>query len=110
MATLPTPGGDIGTWGDELNEFLSVSLASDGKLASTVYFGNADTNLYRSAANVLKTDDQFHAVGGITTMTKAGAPSDADTTLDADGTIVLDTTNHRLYVRSGAAWKYAALT
>jgi hypothetical protein len=30
MARLPTPGGDDGTWGDILNEFLEVSHASDG--------------------------------------------------------------------------------
>jgi hypothetical protein len=32
LATLPTPGGDNGTWGDELNEFLEVSHESDGRL------------------------------------------------------------------------------
>lgn len=72
---------------------------------STVF----DTNLYRFAANVLTTDDQFSAGGGLTTKTKAGVPSDVDVQLATDGTIVLDTTNHRLYVRSGAVWKYAAL-
>lgn len=30
MATLPTPGGDIGTWGTELNEYLSVGHEADG--------------------------------------------------------------------------------
>lgn len=30
MATLPTPGGDSGTWGDELNEWLLVEHAADG--------------------------------------------------------------------------------
>lgn len=30
MATLPTPGGDTGTWGDELNEWLLVSHNADG--------------------------------------------------------------------------------
>lgn len=33
MATKPTPGGSDGTYGTELNEFLDVSLASDGKIA-----------------------------------------------------------------------------
>lgn len=69
-----------------------------------------DVDLYPSAADVLKTDDQFYAAGGLTTSTKAGAPSDADTALDQDGTMILDTSNHRLYVRSGGSWKYAALT
>lgn len=30
MATLPTPGGDSGTWGDELNTYLQVEHAADG--------------------------------------------------------------------------------
>lgn len=36
MARLPNPGGDDGAWGDILNEFLSVSLSSDGSLKSGV--------------------------------------------------------------------------
>lgn len=32
MAAKPTPGGSDGTYGDELNEFLDVSLADDGKI------------------------------------------------------------------------------
>jgi hypothetical protein len=34
MAQLPTPGGDNGTWGTILNEFLLVSHAADGTLQS----------------------------------------------------------------------------
>lgn len=30
MATLPTPGADIGSWGDELNTFLLVAHNTDG--------------------------------------------------------------------------------
>lgn len=33
MPELPTPGGDLDTWGEQLNEFLSVSLNPDGTLA-----------------------------------------------------------------------------
>lgn len=32
MAQLPTPGGDDGTWGTILNDYLSVSLDTDGTL------------------------------------------------------------------------------
>lgn len=43
--------------------------------------------------------------------TKNGVPSDADfASTPADGTEVVDTLNHRLYVRSGGVWKYTALT
>jgi hypothetical protein len=34
-AQLPTPGGDDGTWGDMLNEFLLVSHTSTGALSSS---------------------------------------------------------------------------
>ncbi len=30
MPQLPTPGGDSGTWGNVLNEFLEVGHAADG--------------------------------------------------------------------------------
>jgi hypothetical protein len=43
--------------------------------------------------------------------TKAGVPSDADYAIQPpDGTQVIDTTNNRLYVRSGGTWRYTALT
>lgn len=35
MARLPTPGSDSGSWGDILNEFLSVAHNSDGTLTDT---------------------------------------------------------------------------
>jgi hypothetical protein len=73
-------------------------------------FTSLDTNLYRADADTLKTDDQFHAAGGLTTKIKAGVPTDADTATDADGTILIDTTNSRIYVRVGGTWKYATLT
>lgn len=34
MSRQPTPGGDAGTWGTVLNDYLSVSIASDGTLKS----------------------------------------------------------------------------
>lgn len=34
MARLPVPGSDDGTWGDILNEYLTISHASDGTLKS----------------------------------------------------------------------------
>lgn len=68
-----------------------------------------DTNLYRGGANVLQTDDRVRAVDGITTKTKAGAPTDADfASTPADGTMVIDTTNSKIYVRIGGIWKATA--
>lgn len=53
-------------------------------------------NLYVSSSVVMKT--------------KAGGPSDSDVVNPVDGMQVLDTTNNRVYYRTGGAWKYAALT
>lgn len=69
--------------------------------------GNAtqDTNLYRSAPNRLKTDDQFHAVDGLATKTKAGVLADGDFTAGAlDGLFGVDTTANTLMFRAGGAW------
>jgi hypothetical protein len=42
--------------------------------------------------------------------TKEGAPSDDDYVQPpADGTIVVDVTNDRIYVRTGGSWMYASL-
>lgn len=48
--------------------------------------------------------------GGVGTLTKAGVISDTDfATTPNDGTLGVDITNDRLYVRLNGAWKYAAL-
>lgn len=39
MARLPNPGGDDGTWGQVLNDFLDVSHNSDGTLKSSAVSG-----------------------------------------------------------------------
>lgn len=41
MAAKPTPGGSDGTYGTELNEFLDVSLASDGKVKDGAAFSTS---------------------------------------------------------------------
>lgn len=47
MARLPTPGGDNGTWGDILNEFLSVEHNADGTLKHI-----SDTSAAHSASAI----------------------------------------------------------
>ena len=41
MAAKPTPGGSDGTYGTELNEFLDVSLAADGKVKDGAVFSTS---------------------------------------------------------------------
>lgn len=51
MATLPTPGGDEGAWGDELNEFLRVAHEEDGTI-NAENIAVADTNGDYTATHV----------------------------------------------------------
>jgi hypothetical protein len=82
--------------------------------AGIMYWGSGaapvDVALYRAAAGLLHTDHMVRVGGGVVTKVKAGIPADGDLGNAVDGTLVLDSTNHRLYVRDGGAWKYAALT
>ncbi len=79
---------------------------------SGLSFGTAnDTNLYRAAANQLKSDDTIIGADGVATKTKAGTPTDGDfVTTPPDGTIVVDTTANKIWVRVGGTWKYSTLT
>ncbi len=71
----------------------------------------ADTNLYRNAANHLMTDDHLSAtVDGVATKVVAGAITDANFTIDENGTLGIDSTNGRLYFRYGGAWHYVTQT
>lgn len=67
-----------------------------------------DCNLYRNAANQLKTSDQLECADGIVTKVKAGAIDNNDFVVDTDGTLGVDSTNGRLYFRHGGAWHYCA--
>lgn len=52
-------------------------MASDGKLYLSGQAGEKDTNLYRSAADTLKTDDAFLSVGNITTNARLTSTTSA---------------------------------
>ncbi len=60
MAAKPTPGGSDGTYGTELNEFLDVSLASDGKVKDGAVFStSAAPSVDAGVANKKYVDDQI---------------------------------------------------
>ncbi len=59
MATKPTPGGSDGTYGTELNAFLDISLASDGKVADGAVFStSAAPTVDAGVTNKKHVDDQ----------------------------------------------------
>jgi len=66
-----------------INNVGNTSLGTHSLLFGT--FGSEDVNLYRSAANVLKTDDAFDAALG---FKDAGVPGIDTTFLDQDGNTI----------------------
>jgi hypothetical protein len=77
-----------------------IKIDAGGKITWGSGSATGDATLYRSAANLLKTDDVLQAVGGVINLTSDGAPSAAS----ADGTIAIDTTNNQFYYRSSGTW------
>ena len=78
-----------------------LSIDAGGKVTWGSGAATGDVNLYRDAADALKTDDTLEAAAGLITSTSAGAP----TATIADGALAVDTTNDAFYFRSGAAWQ-----
>jgi hypothetical protein len=94
---------------------LQVNTAGDSftrwyvSAGGTMTFGSgaisADTNLFRDAADRLRTNDLLIADLGVQTKVKAGTPVDADWTVaPADGTLVVDTSAGKLWMRSAGTW------
>ena len=78
-----------------------IAIDAGGKMTWGSGSAAGDVNLYRSAANALKTDDSFQAAGGLITETTAGTPSSTP----ADGALLIDTTNNKFYFRSSSGWR-----
>jgi hypothetical protein len=66
--------------------------------------GTLDVNLYRGGADILTTDDQFVAVGGVVLPTKSGTFADGDFANPVDGLIGVNTSTNKLEFRSGGSW------
>lgn len=83
-----------------------VKIDAGGKITWSSGSATGDVNLYRSAANTLKTDDALDAsTAGVVNLITDEVP----TATAADGTIAIDTTNNKFYFRSNSEWQEIAL-
>lgn len=75
MSRLPTPGGDAGTWGTILNDYLEVSHNSDGTLiGSAVSSAGAEvtSNKDTDAAMAANSDTKYPSQKAVKTMVASG--------------------------------------
>lgn len=108
-AAVGSTSHDLVVSGDTVARF---TITTDGSGNPTLSFGpgNAavDVTLARSAAKTLTVSQELIVSGGVVTKAKAGVPTDSDLPGTAqDGALIVDTTDGRLYFRSGAAWTFA---
>ena len=78
-----------------------MSVDAGGKITWGSGSASGDATLYRSAANIIKTDDTLEAALGVITLATDGAPS----TALANGALAVDTTNDTFYFRSSGSWQ-----
>lgn len=82
-----------------------IRIDAGGKITWGSGSNAGDTNLYRSDANVLTSDDLFVATGGMVTLTTNGAPN----TALPNGAMAVDITNHKFYFRSNSTWNLVSV-
>lgn len=79
MARLPQPGGDSGTWGTVLNEFLAVSHNTDGTVKSGAVtksdVGLGNVNNTSDANKPISTAQQAALDARIVWVDSSGSPS-----------------------------------
>lgn len=105
LSTETVIGG--GVTGDAFRRWL---VAASGQMEWGSGAAARDVNLYRGAANQLKTDDDLRVGAGATGMliikVKAGALADTDFAGTAtNGAIGWNSSNNSLYIRSAGVWR-----
>ena len=98
LATAASQALGIKLYGENFNR---LQVDAGGKITWGAGASAGDVNLYRSDAETLTTDDIFHAVAGVITLTTSGAPTAAM----ADGALAIDTDNDAFYFRSNSTWQ-----
>lgn len=95
MSRLPTPGGDDGTWGDVLNDFLGVEHNSDGtqKTLPVSKGGTGATDATTALTNLGAASAADLAAKVSTTRTVNGHALSADVTLTASDISLGNVTN-----------------
>lgn len=73
MARLPVPGGDDGTWGDVLNQFLLASHDADGTLSSSAVGAALPDNSVTNAKIVTGTISEAKLDSAVQTKLNAGS-------------------------------------
>jgi hypothetical protein len=125
VAQLPTPGADDGTWGDILNDFLQVSLNTDGSLLrdSDITAAGNTASAALSAAQAAQTTASNAYVkpgGGVPATDLASSVQTSLTTADARDAQKLQGTSIALsvpsdgevlqYSQASTAWVPATVT
>lgn len=91
MAQLPTPGGNNGTWGDVLNEFLQVGHSAGGLNIGGMVETTKGSNYTLTAADNGK---RFVATAAITftvpTVGTLGNGYEVEIVNDSGGTVTID--------------------
>lgn len=110
--TVSSPVGNNASFGLYITGDATprILMDVDSTGMSRITFGGdgttRDIDLYRGGAGELKTSDRFYGADGLTTKVVAGAVGDGSfATVPPSGTIAIDTTNSRIYVRVGTTWK-----
>lgn len=126
LATSFTPMGGTG-WYKLTGSFTGVASAKDYgvrvKAGKTVYIDNMKVQQGTATTQTMYVTNSGTGVtnlnvqglingtqNGIATYVKAGTISDSDFTTATNGLMAIDSTNGRLYLRSGGSWNYIAFT
>lgn len=90
MARLPTVGGDDGTWGDVLNDFLSVELNGNGTLKKAGDISTALSNAQSALSTAQSAQTAANAAmpaGGAVSITRNGT---GQVTAVTQGSLTID--------------------